>query len=265
MDTDFNKVVFNNSNSLLGLVTGRNGTILRTANGGLTFATVSSRTTQSISGISFRQNSNTVYAVAASGVVISSTNSGGSWTLRHSGRANDFTGVQFTTDLRGYIIGEDGLILLTGNGGTTFTVRSRPLSLPFNALYFVSNTAGYISGNNGNIISTTNSGGSWTALNPGTNRNVYGMYFSNINTGYVVGSRGYIAQTENRGVNWSTIAPGNGALDYRDISFFENNTGIIVGDGGWISRSEDGQTWNKISISGGGDFKSLAILDENTA
>src|SRR5690606_24593048 len=92
-----------------------------------------------------------------------------------------------------------------------------------------------------------------------------GMYFSNINTGYVVGSRGYIAKTENRGVNWSTIAPGNGALDYRDISFFENNTGIIVGDGGWISRSEDGQTWNKISISGGEDFKYLAILDENTA
>jgi photosystem II stability/assembly factor-like uncharacterized protein len=265
MDTDFNKVAFNPNNPLFGVVTGKNGTILRTGNGGLTFATTNSRTTQSISGISFRQGSNIVYAVAASGVVISSTNSGSSWSLRFSGRSNDYAAVQFLTDMRGYIIGEDGLILLTGNGGTTFTVRSRPLSLPFNALYFVSNTAGYISGNNGNIISTTNSGGSWTALNPGTNRNVYGMYFSNINQGYVVGSRGYIAKTENRGVNWSTIAPGNDAIDYRDISFFENNIGIIVGGKGWISRSEDGKTWNKISISGVEDFKSLAILDENTA
>src|SRR5690606_26565996 len=140
-------------------ISGKNGTILRTVNGGLTFATAGSRTTQAINGINFRPNSNIVYAVAGSGVVISSTNSGGSWTLRYSGRANNYTGVQFTTDLRGYIIGEEGLSLLTGNGGTSFTVRSRPLSLPFNALHFVSNTAGYISGNNGNIITTTNSGG----------------------------------------------------------------------------------------------------------
>jgi len=265
MDTDFNKVVFNNSNALLGLVIGKNGTILRTANGGLTFATVSSRTTQSISGISFRQNSNIVYAVAASGVVISSTNSGASWTLRHSGRANDYTGVQFTTDLRGYIIGEDGLILLTTNGGTSFTVRSRPLSLPFNALYFVSNTAGFISGNNGNIISTTNSGGAWTALNPGTNRDIHGMYFFSVNTGFVVGSRGYIAKTHNRGVNWTTIASGTGTVDYRDIVFFDNSTGIIVGDGGWISRTEDGQEWSKANIASSENLTALEILDETTA
>src|SRR5690606_30032922 len=103
MDTDFIKVIFNKTNPLLGLVTGKNGTILRTANGGLTFATVNSRTIHSILGIGFRVNSNYVDAVASSGVLISSTNSGGSWTLKLAGRANDYTGIQFTTEQRGYI------------------------------------------------------------------------------------------------------------------------------------------------------------------
>src|SRR5690606_2661379 len=153
----------------------------------------------------------------------SSTNSGARWTVKLSGRANDYTGVQFLTDLRGYVIGQDGLILLTGNGGTSFSDRSRPLSLPFNALYFTGNNTGFVSGNNGNIISSTNSGSSSTALNTGTNRNVYGMYFFDINVGYVTGSRGYIAKTDNRGVNWQTIAPGNGSVDYRDIGFFDSD------------------------------------------
>src|SRR5690606_23392714 len=113
MDTDCNKDVFNPGNPLSGVVHGKSGTILRANNGVLTFATTNSSTTQSLLGIGFRPSSNVVYAVAAGGVVISSTNSGGSWTLRFSGRANDFTGVQFLTDLRGYIIGEEGLILLT--------------------------------------------------------------------------------------------------------------------------------------------------------
>lgn len=265
MDTDFSKVVFHPDNPLIGLVAGKNGTILRTVNGGLTFATAGSRTTQGINGIAFRPNSNIVYAVAGSGVVISSTNSGSSWSLRYSGRANNYTGVQFTSDVRGYIIGERGLILLTGNGGTSFTDRSRPLSLPFNTMHFVNNTSGYIAGNNGNIISTTNSGGGWTALNPATNRNVYGMYFFSLNVGYVVGSRGYIAKTENRGVNWTTIAPGNGEIDYRAIGFFDEKTGLIIGDKGWISRSADGEEWTKIKSITEEDLNALEILDGNTA
>lgn len=265
MDRDFNKVVFSKINPMIGLVTGSHGTILRTTNGGLTFATVTSRTTHSIQGVNFKANTNQVDAVAAGGVLISSTNAGGRWTLRMSGRANDYTGVQFVTDLRGYVIGQNGLILLTGNGGTSFTDRSRPLSLPFNALYFTGNNTGYVSGNNGNIISTTNSGGSWTALNPGTNRHVYGMYFFDINRGYVVGSRGYIARTNNRGVNWETVAPGTGTVDFRDIGFFDDDHGIIIGEGGWISRSKGGSSWDRVSVPSMENLRALKILDETTA
>lgn len=265
VDINFTKVAFNRANINIGLIAGKNGFLMRTVNAGLTIDAVASRTVQDIVGISFRTTSNIVFAVANSGVVISSTNAGGGWALRLSGNNNNYTGTQFKTENIGYIIGENGLILSTNNGGNTFANRSRPLSLPFHALYFTTNALGYVGGNAGNIIKTTNSGGGWTALNPGTNRNIFGLFFLNNNLGYAVGGRGYIAKTENGGVNWTSLAPGNLSFDYRDIKFFNAQIGLIVGDQGFLSRTENGTSWNQINLGINQTLHSIEILDEHTA
>lgn len=265
METDFNKVVFHSNNSQIGLVTGINGTILRTMNGGLTFANVNSRTAQDINGVSFKGHANTVYAVGANGVMISSANSGRGWAVQSSGRGNDYAAVRFVTGEIGYIIGENGLILSTNNGGNSFTDRSRSLSLPLNTLYFTSNSVGFVGGDSGTILNTTNSGSSWVAFNPGTDRNIYGMYFFSYDHGYVVGSEGYIAKTNNRGINWTTIEAGDERSNWRDIGFFRDSTGIVIGDSGWVSRSEDGLLWQRIPLPTNGDLNSLAIFEDNTA
>ncbi|MEX2513431.1 MAG: YCF48-related protein [Cyclobacteriaceae bacterium] len=265
MDTDLTNVEFNRSNPLIGVVTGKNGTSLRTANGGLTFVATGSRTTEDLHALSFLHESNMVFAVASSGYLIVSNNSGSSWGIRLAGRANDYTAVQFTTDLRGFITGDNGLILLTGNGGSTFVDRSRPISLPFNSLFLTSNTAGYISGNNGNIINTTNSGGNWTTLNPGTNKNVNGLYFFNLDRGYAVGDRGLITKTENRGLNWSEISTQEGETNFKDIVFFDEEAGIIIGEEGFVSKTINGENWIPISLSTDKDLNAITLLDENTA
>ncbi|HSJ69430.1 MAG TPA: YCF48-related protein [Anditalea sp.] len=265
VDVNFTKVAFSRANVNIGLITGENGFLMRTANAGLTIAAVGSRTVQDILGLSFRTNSNVVFAVANSGVVISSTNAGGGWALRLSGNNNNYTATQFKTENIGYIIGQNGLILSTGNGGNTFANRSRPLSLPFHTLYFTTNALGYVGGNTGNIIKTTNSGGGWTALNPGTNRNIFGLYFIDNNLGYAVGGRGYISKTENGGVNWSTIATGNLSFDYKDIKFFEDHTGLIVGEQGFLSRTENGEVWNAVNLGINQTLQAIEILDTNTA
>ncbi len=265
IDTDLTAVKFNSSFPLIGVISGKNGTVLRTENGGLTFAEINSRTNQDLQALAFRPESNNVFAVASSGFLISSNNSGNSWSVRLSGRANDYTAVQFTTDLRGYLAGDNGLILLTGNGGNTFTDRSRPISLPFNALSFPTNNAGYVSGNNGNIINTTNSGANWTTLNPGTNRNVNGLYFFNINMGYAVGDLGLITKTEDRGVTWITIPSGETQVNFNDVVFFDVTSGIIIGEDGYIGITEDGANWERIPVPDNIDFNSITIIDETAA
>ncbi|WP_162343365.1 YCF48-related protein [Cyclobacterium salsum] len=266
IDSDLHEVVFNPAFPQIGVISGDNGTILRTDNGGLTFSASNSRTLQGIKDLAFRPETNSVMGVGSSGNLIASNNSGGNWAIRLSGRANDYTSIEFTTDLRGYLAGDQGLILLTGNGGNSFLDRSRPISLPFNSLYFVSGNVGYVSGNNGNILSTTNSGGTWTTLNPGTNRNVNGLYFFDINRGFAVGDRGLITKTENRGVNWELVPSGYNEVNFRDILFFDEDTGLIIGDQGYLLRSENGGTnWARVNLNQTTKLRALAMMDENTA
>jgi photosystem II stability/assembly factor-like uncharacterized protein len=265
IDIDFSAIAFNRKNPLIGVISGKNGIILRTINGGLTFTQTASRTSHDIHALAFRQETDNIFFVANSGFIGSSTNAGASWAIRLSGRGTDFTAVQFTSDMRGYITGNNGLILLTGNGGNTYTDRSRPLSLAFKALHFVTAGAGYVSGENGNIISTTNSGGNWTTLNPGTNRTINGVYFFDINRGFAVGERGYIATTENRGLNWSEIASGESTRHFNAITFFEPDEGIIIGDGGYLSRTENGIDWSKINLPTTASLNAITRLDENNA
>lgn len=265
IDTDFTSISFHRNDPLIGIVSGKSGTMLRTVNGGLTFIQLNSRTVQDIKAVGFLQETNNAFAVANSGFLASSTNSGASWTIRLSGRSSDFTAVQFTSNLRGFITGQSGLVLLTGNGGNSFTDRSRNLSVSFKAVHFITAAAAYVSGENGNMISTTNSGANWTTLNLGTNRNINGIYFFNINQGFVVGERGFIASTENRGVNWTMVNSGEVEIDFNAVSFFEATEGIIIGNQGYISRTENGTTWTKVNIPSAANLNAVKILDENSA
>lgn len=265
IDTDFTGITFNRTNPLIGVVIGKGGTMLRTINGGLSFIQVASRTVQDINAIDFRQETNNVFAVANSGFLVSSTNAGSTWAIRLSGRSSNFTAVQFTSDLRGYITGEQGLVLLTANGGNSFTDRSRNLSLGFKSLHFVTAAAGYVSGENGNLISTTNSGANWTTLNLGTNRSINGIHFFNIDRGFVVGARGFMATTINRGINWTVLNSGEGNLDLNAISFFGEEVGIVIGDRGHLARSENGTNWSNVPSLTTANLRAIDLLDDQSA
>jgi photosystem II stability/assembly factor-like uncharacterized protein len=265
IDTDFTAITFNRTNPLIGVIVGKAGTMLRTINAGISFIQVASRTVQDINAIDFRQESNNVFAVANSGFLVSSTNSGNSWVIRLSGRSSNFTAVQFTSDVRGFVAGERGMVLLTGNGGNTFTDRSRNLSLGFKALHFVTAAAGYVSGENGNLISTTNSGANWTTLNLGTNRSINGIHFFNIDRGFVVGARGFMASTVNRGINWTVLNAGEGTLDLHAVAFFEEAIGIAIGDRGHLLRTENGTNWSSISTSTTANLRAITLPDEQSA
>lgn len=266
IDTDLKDVIFNPSYPQIGVVSGDGGTVLRTANGGLTFIGAISRTVADIERLSIRPETNNVLAVASGGVLISSNNTGSTWSQRLFGNANDYKGVEFVTDQKGYIVGENGLIITTTNGGSRLVDRSRPISLPFNSVYFVTNTAGFVSGNNGNIISTRNSGVTWTTLNPGTIKNVNGLYFFDFNSGFAVGDKGLITKTDNQGVNWEEISSGYEDVNLNDISFFNEYDGLILGEEGMVLASSDaGLNWQKIDIGSNVDLNAMEILDESTA
>lgn len=261
-----NTVAFNRSSPLTGVVLGETGTILRTINGGTTFDGISITNTQNFLSVDFRFTSNIVYAVGTNGVIISSTNSGGGWTVRLSGFAKDYTATQFRTGTLGYIIGEDGLVLSTSNGGTTIVDRTRPLSATFRDIAFTTNAFGYISGDEGTILRTSNSAANWTSLNPGTTAPIMGLFFFNNTNGFAVGGGGFLARTVDSGVSWQKISVNNTTRLLRDVHFFDLNEGFVFGENGFIAWTNDaGLTWQNATNPSAQNLRGFAVLDTQTA
>ncbi len=258
-------VTFNRSNPNLGVIVGETATILRTTNAGTTFDGINVNNTQNYFDASFRANSNVVFAVGTSGFVISSINSGGSWSLRLSGNNTDFIATQFRTATLGYITGPDGKVFSTNNGGSSLVDRSRPLSVDFNNLFFTTNAFGYIIGNDGTALRTSNSGGNWTSLNLNTTEDLKGIYFFNNNIGYVVGDNGFISKTDNAGINWQTVQASNTNTNLNEILYFDLAFGVVIGENGFISRTEGGQEWNQVNSPTDATLVDVTLLDDSTA
>ncbi|AWW30819.1 photosystem II stability/assembly factor-like protein [Echinicola strongylocentroti] len=261
----YRRVAFNRNDPDIGAIVGEQGTVLYTDNAGLTFSVRNSRTTERINGLDYKQSTNTVIAVAGAGTILSSTNSGSSWTALFSGTPKDFHSTDFVSDTRGYIAGKEAVILRTTNGGSSYADFSRPLAVDFNAIAFQSNAFGYVVGDDGTVLNTTNSGSAWTALNPATDKDLYGLHFFDVNEGYIVGQDGFIAKTENRGVNWSIINLGNQAYDAYAIGFFENGIGLIIGEEGLLLRNTGQDNWEKVPLGTSENLNGLTAINDSTA
>lgn len=61
--------------------------------------------------------SNIGYAAGAAGIIVKTTDGGGSWTEQTSGTSVNLFGISFADELDGYAVGENGTILKTVSGG----------------------------------------------------------------------------------------------------------------------------------------------------
>ena len=93
----------------IGLITGDNGALLRTENGGATWQRVRLRTTSPLFGMSFIDKK-TGWVVGYKGQIIRTYDGGRNWVEQESGTDADLFSVSFYRN-RGYAIGRDGLIM----------------------------------------------------------------------------------------------------------------------------------------------------------
>lgn len=263
-ERDLLSVSFSRMNTSSGVITGRNATILRTVNAGLTLDGINVNNTQDYADVHFRGNTNVVFAVGSNGFVMSSINAGNTWTLRLSGVDVDYTGVKFRTDNLGYIIGKNGRFFVTSNGGNTLVDRSRPLSITFHDIDFPSNNFGYIGGDAGTVLRTGNSGTNWSSLNVGTTQSINGLFFYANSVGYAVGDGGYIRRTVDSGVSWQKLSESNTTNDLVDYAGFGLLVGVVIGKGGYVGRSQELSDWQQISLATAEDLNAIKVLDLTT-
>jgi hypothetical protein len=92
--------------------------ILRTTNGGETWASQSIATAYYLWGVSFI-DSNVATVVGSGGTILRTTDGGETWTSQSSGTTHNLYAVSFTDANTGTAVGEYGTILRTTTGGVT--------------------------------------------------------------------------------------------------------------------------------------------------
>jgi len=220
-------------------MSGNDGHILKTVNGGLNWVNMRTDTLVQLWGLQF-VNSFTGYAAGSTGIIIKTTNSGVSWTSQVSGVSNALSSVYFRNENTGYISGS-GIILKTTNAGSSW-VSQNAAFINFENLRqitFVDDLTGYAVSDADRIFKTTNAGLNWNITLGGSGQSLFGIYFTDPNTAYICGFNGAITKTTNAGTNWTQqSSPSNQILT--GIWFTNANTGYISAWNGSVLKTTNG-------------------------
>lgn len=112
----------------IGYIVGKNGTMLKTTNGGTNWMSLNSGTTTNLYSVFFT-DANTGYAVGDNETIIKTIDGGISWTGQMNGinSAQQLRFIWFTDANNGWIVGTNGAIYHTTNGGeATVGMASTP-------------------------------------------------------------------------------------------------------------------------------------------
>lgn len=223
-----------------GNVTGANGTILRTTDGGSNWSTQTSGTVQTLRGVSLL-NASTGIAVGTAGTILRTTNGGTNWVPQVSGTTGFLRAVQFANANDGIAAGDIGTIVRTTNGGTTWGVQTSSSTVALFGVSIVDAGVAMAVGETGTILRTTDGGATWPAQTSGTGLNLFGVSFVDASRGWVVGQGGTLLRTTDGGATWASQTSGT-TVNLFGVAFADPNNGVAVGDTGVILRTGNGGT-----------------------
>ncbi|MDE0467241.1 MAG: YCF48-related protein [Candidatus Poribacteria bacterium] len=222
----------------VGYITGGRGTILKTEDGGKTWARKMARS--------------------------DTPGRGG----RPGGIRANLMGIQMINETTGFIAGSENTILKTTDGGETWigsSERARVGETRNNLenILFVSPTTGWVIGSFGTLLHTMDGGENWEKRDPGFDNNLFGIHFLDENTGWICGQEGLILHTTDGGATWNQQKTES-YDDLHDIIFVDAMVGWAVGGYNSVLHTTDGgQTWTVSNIPGGATFKGVHATDAN--
>ena len=224
-----------------GYIIGGRGTILKTEDGGKTWARKMARSDNPNAGRGGR---------------------------RGGGIRANLMGIQMISDTTGFIAGSENTILKTTDGGETWVGSSERARVGetrnnLEGLWFVSPTTGWVIGSFGTLMHTTDGGETWEKQNPGFDNNLFGIYFLDENTGWICGQEGLILHTTDGGATWNQQKTES-YDDLHDIIFVDAMVGWAVGGFNSVLHTTDGgQTWTISNIPGAANLKGVHATDQN--
>jgi photosystem II stability/assembly factor-like uncharacterized protein len=259
-------------NAANGYAVGAFGTIIKTTDGGNTWA-IKYMGADVIFRSVFATGPDTCYVTGNNAAILKTTNGGGTWVSLDPGTGGDLYSVWFADSNTGFVAGSDGTLLKTANAGASWTVQSVPASVSLRAVFFSGANIGYVVGDSGVILKTTNGGSSWSLQPFGpASLMLYSVYFVNDTIGWLGGWGQFlqswqseIFRTDNGGTTWVfqyAMYPSGAPTG---LFFANKDTGLAVGLGiGFAKTTNGGQHW-AYDLNPGFSFRSGCFTAGNTA
>jgi photosystem II stability/assembly factor-like uncharacterized protein len=245
-----------------GWAIGSKGTLLGTVDGGKTWESKPSSTSDVLRDIFFIDENNgwlvcevNVYELKTKDqprAYLMHTTDGGQHWVRVNIKGVDVDArlvrAVFTQGGRGWAFGEGGVIFATRDGGVTWTRSQSPTRHLLLGGIFIDEDRGWLVGAGATIIQTSDGGDTWNqsslvqALQAST-RFASASFVDN-RLGWAVGSSGVIYRTINGGRTWEPQVSGVD-VDLFDVKFLDAMEGWAVGAEGTIIYTNDGGLhWN---------------------
>lgn len=235
-------------NRYIGFVTGSNGQLYCTHNGGTTWTLVGTGVSNDL--YSVKMIGNAIFLTGANGFISVSYNGGSTWSSFSTGTSSTFYGASFTNASYGFAVGSNGTAYRY-SGGAWYPYYLG--AYHFYGVFAYGNVA-YCVGSGGSIFRY--SGGSWTACTSGTSNTFYDVYFRNENYGFAIGEGGLICRTTNGGVSWTILNSGTTAA-CRSIRMVNDLICYVVcEDGSLLQTLDGGNTWTRVYV---GNYNILSI------
>jgi photosystem II stability/assembly factor-like uncharacterized protein len=195
-------------------IVGYYGTILRSADRGLTWKIQPSPTRGALFNVRF-VNGSTGWINGSYGTVLHTSDGGKNWRAQLSGTTEHLFGSFWLDENRGWVVGSRGTTLRTDDSGRSWRNVNVPGDFTFSAVSFVSESHGWLVGEFGVIFQTRNGGTSWlkqkspveVSFASGESRNLFALLFRGPKTGYSFGLDGLILKTRD-GRRWQIARQG---------------------------------------------------------
>jgi photosystem II stability/assembly factor-like uncharacterized protein len=239
--------------------------ILATADGGATWQTQPSGTTDELGSVTFVDTAHGW--LTGGGKVYATTDGGATWTPYDAGVPA--VAVSFADDQHGVAVGGGGGIATSVDGGTQWQVRSSVSPTagipPLADITFADALHGWAVGS-GAILATTDGGATWASQAPSAD--LKAVSFPDVMHGWAVGAEGLadqspvILNTTDGGLDWQTqhtgTSLGGGFRGYTGIQFLDADHGWVTGSSGafplraahpTIGRTTDGGShWRFVQL-----------------
>jgi photosystem II stability/assembly factor-like uncharacterized protein len=190
-----------------------------------------------------------------SGVIISTTDGGATWSPPSSGMTDPLLSVCFSGVDRGWVtafnyVQQVGSILATRDGGATWTKQNTGATKFLSEVTFTDANHGWAVGSGGSILATTDGGATWKSQSSGTTEYLTAVAFPDASHGWAVSDSGTILVTGDGGGAWGKQHSGT-RLELHSVAFADSTHGWVLGGdpqkGGAICLAtiDGGATWTE--------------------